>query len=184
MENMINDLKTPLCWEFKKKKAFLKSDDKTVLELKVGKKRASFKSGDITYTIRNKGFWNPSTVIEEDKKNIAILKRFFRGNTSWIEFENGNKYLLRCKNLMFIKLSVYSSDHKEILRYKLISKYKAVMNLYKNNTEIPGTDMLFLLMLSCFIFRGIIKENKTTDLESVVFSNAVPEKESALTEPV
>ena len=182
MENIINYLKTPLTWEFKKKKAFLKSEDKTILELKMGKKRASFESDDKIYTIRNKGFWNPSTVIE-DKKGISVLKCIFRGKTSWIEFENGNKYLLRSKNPMFIKLSILSTDHKEILRYKLISKYKAAMNLSKNNSEIPETDVFFLLMLSCFIFRGIIKENKTTDLETIVFSNAVPAEKIAMTEP-
>ena len=184
MDNIMGYLQTPLTWEFKKKKAFLKSDNKTILELKTGKRRASFDLDDKTYVIRNKGFWNPSTVIVEDKKTIAMLKRFFRSHTAWIDFLHGSKYLIRCKNAVFIKLSIYSEDHKEIVRYKLISKYKAAMNLYANNSEIPGMDIVFLMILGCFIFRGIIKENELTDLESIVFSNAVPVKEIPLAEPV
>jgi hypothetical protein len=184
MDNITDYLKTPLTWEFKKKKAFLKSDDKIILELKTGKKRGSFELDKKTYSIRNRGFWNPATVVEEGKKKIAILNRFFRSNTAWIEFSEGNKYLIRCKNPAFIKLSVYSSDHKEVARYKLISKYKASMSLYTNNTEIPEMELIFLIVSGCFIFRGIIKESKVTNPESIVFSNAIPVKEVSVTELV
>ncbi|MEO5569402.1 MAG: hypothetical protein ABIT08_12795 [Bacteroidia bacterium] len=184
MDTNIGYLQTPLTWEFKKKKAFLKSDNKTILELRTGKKRSSFELDKKTYDIRNKGFWNPSTAIVKDKKTVVMLKRFFRSHAAWIDFLHGSKYLIRCKNEVFIKLSIYSADHIEIVRYKLISKYKASMNLYVNSANIPEMDKVFLMILGCFIFRGIIKENKLTDLESIVFANAVPVKELLVTEPV
>jgi len=184
MDNIISYLQSPLTWEFKKKKAFLKSDKKTILELRTGRKRASFDLDKKTYDIRNKGFWNSSTIIEEDKETVAMLKRFFRNHAAWIDFLHGSKYFIKCKNDVFIKLSIYSSDHKEIMRYKLISKYKASMNLFVNSTKIPDMDKVFLMILGCFIFRGIIKENKITDLESIVFSNAVPVKELPVAEEV
>lgn len=182
MDTISNYLKTPLAWEFKKKKALLKSNDKTILELKTGKKRASFKTDDKSYTIYNKGFWNPATIIEEDKKSIARLNRYFRSKSTWVEFSDGNKYLIRCKNLTFIKLSICSADHKEIIRYKLISKYKASLSVY--DPGILETGLMILLALGCFIFRGIIRENKIADLESVVFSNAISQTETAAPEIV
>ena len=85
---------------------------------------------------------------------------------------------------VFVKLAVFSADRKEIITYRLVSKYKASLHLNASITEIPAEDLIFLLALSCFVFRGILKENKVEDLESVVFSNPVPVKEMPVTEPV
>ncbi|HKR03240.1 MAG TPA: hypothetical protein VJY62_01285 [Bacteroidia bacterium] len=179
----MNAINSSVTWEFKKKKAFLKNDNEVIVELKSDKKKcAGFKWEDKTYTIRNRGFWNPLTVLENEEKKIMSLKRFFRTNKAFIEFENGNKYLCRTQNAVFVKLAVYSPDRKEIIRYKLISKYKASMQLNMDNADLPDSDLIFLIVLGCFVFRGIIRENKFTDIQSVVFSSAVPVKELPVSE--
>ncbi|MFI5219938.1 MAG: hypothetical protein ACHQNT_10655 [Bacteroidia bacterium] len=181
------NIQNSMTWQFKKKKVFLKKNNKVIIELKTGKKkRASFKWKDKAYTIRNRGFWNPVTVLEEGNKQVLILKRFFRDNKAFIEFENGNRYLCKSQNPLFVKLSVYSNDRKEIIRYKLNSKSKASMHLNTHADAIPETDLIFLIVLSCFVFMGILKENNT-DVDSVVFSNTavpVPGKEEPVSEPI
>lgn len=179
----MNTINSSVTWEFKKKKAFLKNDNNVILELKTGKKkRATFKWEEKIYTIRNNGFWNPVTILEYEGKKVIALKRFFRTNKAFIESENGKKYLCRTQNAVFVKLAIHSADRKEIFSYKLISKYKASMQLNMDNADLPESDLVFLIVLGCFVFRGIIRENKFTDVQSVVFSSAVPVKELPVSE--
>jgi|GEM_PF-1124580 len=180
MDNPVNNTETPFTWEFRKNKSFLKNGDTIILALKPGKKKsAEFDWENKKYRIRNRGFWNPVTDVEEDGKKIASLRRTFRPGRTFIQFEEGNRYTCKAQNAVLVKFVVYSDDHKELIRYKLISKYKASMHLDFHQADIPQKELIILITLSCFVFRGILKENDFASLQSVVFSNA--EKISAPT---
>ena len=90
-------------------------------------------------------------------------------------FENGETYYLKSKNAVFVKLSIYSSNQQEIACYKLISKYKAHLNIDKTATDVNESDLLLLIALGCFVFRGVINENKVIPLNEIVFSTTVKE---------
>ena len=175
MNNAINLLTNFHVWEFKKRKSLFKNTNETMIEIRNGKKRATIKSVDQLYTIRNKGFWNPTSIIENDKQIIAQLKRTMGSNKVLVIFENGETYYLKSKNAVFVKLSIYSSNQQEIACYKLISKYKAHLNIDKTATDVNESDLLLLIALGCFVFRGVINENKVIPLNEIVFSTTVKE---------
>lgn len=169
---LINNIRNQqLSWVFKKKKSILNCDENIILNLRITKKRALFKIADKNYMIRNKGFYKPTTFIEEDENVIGQLKHFFRGSTSLLEFSTGNLYYFKCHNPIRVRLSIYSSQNNEIIRYRLISKTKASVEIINKTAEIPETELICLLVSGYYYFLGIIKENKVTNFESVIFSN-------------
>lgn len=176
MDNTNNLFTNSLLWEFKKRKSLFKNSKDTVIEMRSGKKRAKIKYGNKLYTIRNIGFWNPTLLIESDKQIIAQMKRTLGSNKVLIVFENGESYYLKSKNAVFVKLSIYSSGQQEVVRYKLISKFKAHLTIDKTVIDVSENDLLLLIALGCFVFRGIINENKAMQLKDIVFTTVVKEK--------
>lgn len=170
-EQNLDLFRVPLIWEFKKSKARLMSYDKEIIELKYERKRrASFKWQGTRYTIRNRGFWNSLTEIQNDKGECAYMQRSLRSNKMLINFTNGNRYVFKAQNPQFIKLTITTTDRKEILRYKLISKLKANMHVSTRNAQAHQSDLILLLAFGCFAFRGIVQENKFAKVEEIVFA--------------
>ncbi len=165
----MKDLKTmltqPLAWEFSKKKITLKSNGDVLLKLREEKKsRASFEFDGKDYMVFNDGFWNPKTVITENGKPILILKRSFLGSKGRIEMANEKHYECRVRNSPLVKISFFLPEGKEILNYKLDAKRKPRTQLTLLFTDIPDHDLIFLIVLGCYSFRGIVKENDNSNL--------------------
>jgi len=165
MKDLKSLLNQPLTWTFKKKQIFLQSGTETIIELTEEKNsKASFGLDGNKYIIRNEGFWNAKTIIEKDGEQILILKRNFLGSKGNIEFKNGNLYSCNIRNSPLVKLSFFNTDEKEILYYKLDAtlKPKTVLNIVDHS--INEYDLLMLIILGCYSFKGIVKENDDTDL--------------------
>lgn len=183
MNNISDFMQTPIYWEFKKKKALLKSNATDIVSARITKRRVSFLFAEKKYSIKNNGFYRPITIIKEGKKITGQLKHFFRGNTGMLELTGGNKYYIKYQNAVFVKLSIYSSENKELIRYKLISKKKASVHIHNKQITIPEHDLILLLVLGCFFFKGILIENKVTAIESVIFSQTLPAIKHLVAEP-
>ena len=114
--------------------------------------------------LKRQGFWNPQTIIEKEGKQVLTLKSHFLGSRGKIEFENGKTYLCKVRNSPLVTLSFFSEEEKEILNYKLEAKLKpqTVLNIFDNS--INENELLMLIILGCFSFSGIVKENDASDL--------------------
>lgn len=160
MKNLELLLKQTLTWTIKKKKNILQSDNQTIIELIEDKKsRASFEFEEKNYSIRNEGFWNAKTIVEKDGKQMLVLKRNFLGSKGSIEFEKGNFYSCKIRNSPLVKLSFFNKDENEILYYKLDAslKPKTVLNIVDHS--INKNELLMLIVLGCYTFKGIVEEN-------------------------
>ena len=165
MKNLKSLLKQPLTWTFKKKKIILQSDTATIVELIEEKhSKSSFELDGKKYQLRNIGFWNPKTIIEEDGKQLLALTRHFLGSKGSIEFENGSAYSCKVRNSPLVKLSFFDKNDKEILSYKLDASRKPRTILSILDHSINEKELLMLLILGCFSFKGIVQENDDTDL--------------------
>jgi hypothetical protein len=165
MKNLKSLLNQPLSWTFKKKKIILQSGDETIVELTEEKhSRASFELDGKKYIIRNEGFWNAKTIIEKDGKQKLILKRNFLGSKGNIEFKNGSLYSCNIRNSPLAQLSFFNSEEKEVLYYKLEAtlKLKTVLNIVDHS--VNENELLMLIILGCYSFKGIVKENDDSDL--------------------
>lgn len=165
MKNLKSLLNQPLTWTFKKKQIILQSGAETIIELTEEKNsKASFELDGKKYIIRNVGFWNAKTIIEKDGKQELILKRNFLGGKGSIEFKNGNLYSCKIRNSPLAQLSFFNSDEKEILYYKLDAtlKPKTVLNIVDHS--VNENELLMLIILGCYSFKGIVKENDDNDL--------------------
>ncbi len=162
-----------LTWELKKKKSFLKSDGNTILQMRCGRKRAKVKAGENNFTIRNKKFWKATTIIEEGDNVIATINRFLGSSKVLIELEN-NSYTLRLRNRVLTKLSI-GTGNKEIVRYRLISKLKAHLDVDINGIEMNDKELMVLIAAGYFIFQGILRENKAI-IEKIAFTASLKEK--------
>jgi hypothetical protein len=164
MNKLKSLLSQNLTWTFSKKKITLKSNDETIVELQEEKStRATFELDGKNYIIRNEGFWNAKTIIEKDGRRMLILKRNFLGSKGNIEFDNGNLYSWKITNSPLVKLSFFNKDEKEILYYKLEPKPKpkTVLNIVDNS--LNEKELLMLIILGCYSFKGIAKENGDSD---------------------
>jgi hypothetical protein len=165
MKNLKPTLNQPLTWIFKKKKIILQSGTETIIELIEEKQsKASFRLDGEKFTIRNKGFWNAKTIIEKEGEQLLMLKRNFLGSKGIIEFENGNHYSCKISNSPLAKLSFFNKDEKEILYYQLEAtpKPKTVLNIIDHSTN--EKELLMLIILGCYSFKGIVRENDTSNL--------------------
>jgi hypothetical protein len=163
MKSIKSLLSQNLTWTFSKKKIILKSNDETMLELQEEKStRATFALDGKNYIIRNKGFWNAITIIEKDGKQMLSLKRNFLRSKGSIEFDNGNLYSFRITNSPLAKLSFFNKDEKEILYYKVEStpKPKTVLSIIDNS--LNEKELLMLIILGCYSFKGIVSEHDDT----------------------
>jgi len=160
----------PLSWQFRKRSSKLKSSESTLVNLKtMSKNKAVFEWDNRTFSFRNKGFWNPKITLEENGTALAVIKRSFSGNKAFFTFENGNTYLLKAKNNVLIKLSVYNSDKKEIINYRLISKLKATLYIDQSIKIADPAELLVLIVGGYYVFRMILKENKVVNMKSLNF---------------
>ncbi len=164
-KNLKVRLNQPLTWTFKKKKNVLKNDTETIIEMIAEKRsKASFELSGKKHFIRNDGFWNPKTIIEKDGKQLLTLKRHFLGSKGDINFEKGGAYTCKIRNSPLVKLSFFDKNGKEILNYKLEAKLKPKTVLNIINHEINETELLMLIILGCYSFKGIVQENDDMDL--------------------
>lgn len=165
MKNLKSLLSQNLTWYFSKNKISLKSNGEIMVELHEEKStRATFELNGRNYILRNEGFWNAKTIIEKDGKQMLILKRTFLGSKGKIEFDNGNHYSCKISNSPLVKLSFFNKDEKEILYYKLDATQnpKTVLNIVDHS--INENELIMLIILGCYSFKGIAKENDDSDI--------------------
>jgi hypothetical protein len=164
MKNLKSLLSQNLTWYFSKNKISLKSSGETMVELLEEKStRATFVLDGRNYIVRKEGFWNAKTIIEKDGKQMLILKRTFFGSKGKIEFDNRNLYSCKISNSPLAKLSFFNKDEKEIFYYKLDATRnpKTVLNIVDHS--INENELLMLIILGCYSFKGIAKENIDSD---------------------
>jgi hypothetical protein len=108
------------------------------------------------------------TIIDRDGIQTLILKRDFLGSKGRIEFENGNLYVCQISNSPLAKLSFFDKDGKEIFHYKLdaIKKPKTALEIINNS--INKNELLMLIILGCYSFQGIVRENDDSDFIMLV----------------
>lgn len=165
MKNLKLLLSQTLTWTFSKKKITLKSNDTTIIELLEEKSnRATFVLDGKNYRIHNEGFWNAKTIIQKDGHQTLIMKRNFLGNKCRIELENGNSYSCKITNSPLATLRFMNNYEQEILHYKLDATHKPKTVLKIVDHSINEIDLLLLIILGCYCFKGIVIENDTADL--------------------
>ncbi|UPT66999.1 MAG: hypothetical protein M0D57_21700 [Sphingobacteriales bacterium JAD_PAG50586_3] len=166
MESIIN---AEMFWEFSKEKTSLISNNQVIVELKDEKtSKASFDFGGESYVIKNIGFWKAKTIIESGGKIILSLSSSFLGSKGTIEFANGAKYQCKVHNSPLVKLSFYTTEGQEILSYRLDTSLKpqTVMEILPH--AVTDNDLLMLIILGCFAFKGITIENTEADFITLV----------------
>ncbi len=165
MKNLKTMIDQPLTWSFNKRKISLHSRDQIIIEMVEEKgTKASFILDGKDYKIRNIGFWNLKTIIEKEGNQIMILKRHFLGSKATVEFAGGNHYICKVKNAPLVKLIFFDSNEDEVLYYRLDATLhpKTEMKILKNN--LPEFELLMLIILGCYSFKGIVIENDTSNL--------------------
>ncbi len=165
MKNLKHQLNQKLTWSFSENLITLKSGDDIILEMKEEKSgKASFTLEEEKYIIHNEGFWNPNTIIVKEGKQILKMKSHFLGSKAKIEFANAKVYTCKFKNDPLVKLSFYSKDKNEVLHYKLKPKHKPKIVLNILDDSGNKQELLMLIVLGCYSFKGIVKENDTSNL--------------------
>lgn len=165
MKNLKSMLDKPLSWSFNKRTTSLQANGVTILEMLEEKgSRATFKLEGKNYSIRNIGFWNPKTVIEKDGIQIMIMKSHFLSSKGTVEFAGGSSYVCKVRNAPLVKLIFFDKDQEEVLSYRLDASLnpRTEMRILKNN--LPEFELLMLIILGCYSFKGIVIENDTSDL--------------------
>jgi hypothetical protein len=161
-------LSQPLTWSFKKRTIVLKSNNKAILELKELKpSKASFDFRGKKYVIRTEGFWNPKLLVEKEGKQILSLNREFLGGNATIKFTTGNLYYCTVKNDPLVKLSFFTEKEQEVLHYGLEAASRPKTILTITNTQIPANELLMLILLGCYSFKGIFIEHDATGVISI-----------------
>ncbi len=172
MKQLKSLLQQPLVWKFKKKKSVLESGGEPLIEMideKISK--SIFEWNGKEYSIRNEGFWRPRTVIKKEGDVLLTLTRHSFGSKGTITFANGSVYTCKIKNSPLVQLSFFDAQDKECLNYKLDAnaKPKTVMNI--PDTSVDETELLMLVILGCFSFKGIAMENEDSNLLLLIASS-------------
>jgi len=169
MKNLKQQLNQKLSWVISDNQFSLKAADETLLDMKEDKSgRASFVLEEEKYIIHNEGFWNPSTIITKEGKQLLVLKRRFLGSKGKIEFDNGKVYSCKFKDAPLAKLTFFSKDKKEVLHYKLKPKHKPKTILSNMDDSVNKHELLMLIVLGYYSFKGIVRENEADDLLNTV----------------
>jgi hypothetical protein len=168
MENLTTVLRPPFVWTFQKEKAILQSNAETLLELRDEKAtQASFTFGGSSYRIRKEGFWNPKTRVDRDGQTLLTFKHNFLGRDGTVQFEEGRQYLFKIRNAPLVTLTFHSADEKQVLHYQLEgctnpNSVNPKMTVFPH--ALPASDLLLLMVLGCFVFKGYMQESSEMDL--------------------
>ncbi len=161
MKNLNYLLNQPLTWTINKKQTILQSDAETIIELTEDRNAKVFFMFDgKKYTIQNKGFGYVHIILERYGEQMVIMKIKFPGSNGTIKLKNENLYSCKITNTPVVKLSFFNGDEKEILYYKLdaTENPKPILNIVDHS--INEYDLLMLIILGCYSFMGIVKENE------------------------
>ena len=168
MENLTTVLRPPLVWTFLKDKAVLHSKGDRVLELSTASAtQASFTFAGKDYRIRKEGFWNPKTLVERDGQTLLTFKHAIFGSNGTVEFAGGRQYGMKLRNAPLVTLTFLAADQQEVLRYQLEgcthpNSVQPKMTVFPN--AVPAEDLLLLMVLGCFLFKGFVQESSDLDL--------------------
>src|SRR5262245_16418841 len=81
-------------WEFGNDRHVLKEGNLVMLEMTARAAGcALFSSGLEHWVVRDIGFWNPRTVVEQHGAAIATMSRSFSGSKAWVDTADGRRYL-------------------------------------------------------------------------------------------
>ncbi len=150
-------------WEYKKRSAALKKDGKTILSLEFDKKnKAELIIDKNEYSLANKGFWHPVTIIEKKNKPIVVLARKSWDSKAFVHIADGNIYEVKLKNAPIITLMFSNGDGNELFSYRSSPDGKHDVQLIMGSIDVPATDLHFLLALGLFSFKGILGETTIT----------------------
>lgn len=173
MKNIIIASNDRFTWQVEKKKVILFSEKEIIVEINTEKtNKATFSLKGKNYIIKSEGFWNPKTIIENDGQQLVVFSHpFFGGLKGKIDFSNGNKYLSRVRNSPLVKLIFLTTGNVELINYKLESSLnpnslKTIMSVFPS--DIPKEEFLLLMILGCYSFLNIVKENTNNDFITMV----------------
>ncbi len=165
MKTLNSNLNLPLKWISDGNEVILRAADKPIVvmnEFSAG--NALFNFDGFAYSIKKTGTWNSTVTIEREGTVISTMKTSFFKNTGLIEMANGNQYTCRVKNAPLVKLYFSDSNHKEILYYKLDASSSPRTLFEIVDSSINDYDLVMLLVLGCFLFRGMVKESDDANL--------------------
>lgn len=150
---------TSSTWEFKKGNASLNVAGQSILTIELKKRtKASVKIGKSHYEIRNKGYWNPKTVIESKDKSIATLNRNFWDTFATLHFADESYFEFHVYHQPTLLLKINLKDGVEICSFQLVSNKPKSVKFDTNEIYTKSEKHLLLLSLGQFVFQGIVKE--------------------------
>lgn len=152
-----------LQWVYKKGTAILKGESKNLLSIDLKKRsRATAKIGKSTFEIRNKGYWNPKTVIEAKDKQIAILNRNIWDNIPKLHFMDETLFEFHIYHQPTLILIISLGDGTEICSFQLLSNKPKSIKFSTKEFYTKSEKHLLIISLGQFIFHGIVKEYHLT----------------------
>jgi len=158
-----------LFWEFSKDSATLKSKDEVIIELKDEKaSKASFNLDGKNYLIKNIGFWKAKTIVECNGEIVLSLNRSFLGSKGTIDFTNRAKYECKIHNTPLVTLTFTTAEGQKVVSYRLDTSSKPKTTMEINPGIEMSIDLLMLIILGCFTFKGVTIENTEADFITLV----------------
>lgn len=168
MRTVTYNAKDQLVVEYDKKKILLKNSETTIVKLKGAEgSRMLFKIEGEKYSIGNKGFWKPETVIKKGSKKVMVLRRPITGIVAMAELSHGEVYKCHIEEMPSAKLTFLTSGNIEVLSYSYNKKDKTKPILKLNTPILSRKDLRLLIILGCYCFTGIIRESKVTGRSKV-----------------
>ena len=156
-------------WEFSKDSATLKSKDELIVELKDEKgANASFNLDEKNYLIKNIGFWKAKTIIECNGEIVLSLNRSFLGSKGTIDFTGGAKYECKIHNTPLVTLTFITAEGQKVVSYRLDTSSKPKTTMEINPDIESANDLLMLIILGCFTFKGVTIENTEADFITLI----------------
>ncbi len=159
MTKKTDEAVSPWMWETKKGNTILLKGGSQMLSIDLKKKaKGTFKIGKSTYDIRNKGYWNPKTVVERKDKPVALLTRNFWDKTASLRFMDGSTFVFHVYHYPILMLVITLDDGTEIGSFELLSSKPATVNFSSKETDTKNEKHLAVFAIGQFVFHGLRKE--------------------------
>lgn len=174
MENLKSLLTQSPYWTFSKNKITLQAGNEFIVEIVEHEPESTtFVLEDKQYSIQKHGLWNPVTLIQKEGNTVLELRNQLFGNKGKAEFNGGRIYPYKIVNTPLATLSFSQTDGRDVLSYKIEAtgnqaSTRLVMNLH--DTGIPDEDLLMLIILGCYTFKDIVKENVDSDVTPIMMT--------------
>lgn len=159
MNKSIEKSVSPWIWETKKGNTILSRDGENMLSIDLKKKsKASFKVGKSTFDIRNKGFWNPKSLVERKEKPVAVLTRNFWDKIATLQFTDGSVFEFHVYHHPLLMLVITLKDGTEIASFQLLTHKPSTINFSTKDSTTHNEKHLIVFAIGQFVFHGLKKE--------------------------